>query len=286
MRNMHPSDKFLLVRKHVFSTLRKYGLKAALNIADKYHNTGEIDSNHYKGIRAELGFFNNHQKKLSLYESLDSGNHADFIGNIKGEIYGIDVTTNIETKDLKTYSKDQDDGYKYLIALVNPETLKLEDVFNINFPKCPDCGGHLIDILFLEPSGTDNEGFINYSYTQKVISVCSENPLEHSIKKKECEFMTSDIPTYINDYIGAHDYMDDLENPLNINGEIEKYAISNMKFFRKELKSNIMACGSPDYIITDPRDGDGYYGTKMYFKRPFLKDEIWDIYDMDFRELY
>ena len=288
INTMHPSDKFLLIRKHVFATYRKNGLRASLNVTDRYLSSGEIDDKLYAGIKAEIGFFHSHRTKLCLYESLDSGNHADFIGSIKGNIYGIDVTTNIETKDLKTYSKDQEDGYKYLIALVNPDTMKLEEVFNINFPHCSECGGRLIDILLLEPSGTDNEGFINYSFSQKVISVCSENPYEHSINKKESDFMTFDIPSYINDYIdylATNPFLEESDNSPEITDEIENYAISNIKFYQKALKSNIMGCGSPDYIITDPRNGDGHYGTKVYYKRPFLKDEIDDIYEMDFREL-
>lgn len=280
---MHPSDKFLLIRKHIFSSFRLYGLKAALNIVDNYRNKSDIDEKHYNGIRAELGFFSSYKKDFTLFESLDSGNHADFIGTIKGSTYGIDVTSNLDFKDLKTYTENQRDGYQYVIALVNPETLKLEEIFNINFPFCADCGGRMIDILHLEPSGCDNEGFINYSYNQRAVTICSFNP-EHSISKKETNFMTVDFSSHINDYVNNLNF-EESSTHLDIKKEIDKYAISNLKFFRKELNSNLMACGSPEYIVTNPHDGDGYIGTKIYFKRPFIKNEIDEIYDFDFRDL-
>ncbi len=280
---MHPSDKFLLVRKHIFSSFRLHGLKSALNIVDNYRKNNDIDDKHYKGIRAELGFFSSYKKDFGLFESLDSGNHADFIGNIKGSTYGIDVTTNLDFKDLETYTENQKDGYKYLIALVNPETLKMEEIFNINFPFCADCGGRMIDILYLEPSGSDKDGLINYSYNQRVVTVCSFN-VEHSMSKRESNFMTADFSSYINEYVYNLNFGES-STPLDIAKEIDRYAISNLKFFRKELNSNLMACGSPEYIVTNPRDGEGYNGTKIYFRRPFIKNDIGDLYDFDFRDL-
>ncbi len=84
---MHPADIYLKIRKHVFSTYRKLGLNQAFKIIDGYHSKNEIDDKHYIGIRAELGFFGTYHKKLMLWESLDSGNHADFIGIISGNQY-------------------------------------------------------------------------------------------------------------------------------------------------------------------------------------------------------
>lgn len=283
---MHPADKFLLIRKHVFSTFNKYGLKVALKTIDNYVQKGELDANHCKGIRAELGFYADYQKKYSLWESLDSGNHADFIGSIDNKTFGIDVTTNIETKDLTVYSGNQEKGYNYLIALVNPETLKLEEIFDINFPFCQECGGRLIDILFLEPSDRDKEGFANYQFTQKLIKMCSHTPDEHSTIIAETYNHTFDIPTYMKEYHSLFDYDDESNGPFDFTKEIENYSISNLKYYQKSFDVNLMACSSPDYIITNPMDGDGDWGTKLYFKRPFLNSELDSHYDFDFRDIY
>src|SRR5690606_11584336 len=125
---------------------------------------------------------------------------------------------------------------------VNPDTLKLEDIFNINFPFCEHCGGRLIDVLLLEPSGCDNDGIINYQFTQKVVTVCSDNPYEHSLIKAESYNFTYDIPSYISEYQSVFDDGDEISPPIDLGTEISKYSISNLKFYRKNLNSNLMAC--------------------------------------------
>jgi hypothetical protein len=70
-QKMHPSDQFLLIRKHIFSLYRKFGLKVALKQIDSYYTSGELNDNTDKGVRAELGFFNHEREIYKLRESLD-----------------------------------------------------------------------------------------------------------------------------------------------------------------------------------------------------------------------
>ena len=275
---MHPSDKYLIIRKHVFSTYRMYGLTASLKLIDSYYSKNELDNNHYKGIKAEVAFFDVHRAKLKLWESLDSGNHADFIGIIGGEQYGIDVTTNINTKGLEAYSKEQSNGNKYLVALVDPVTLKLIEVFNINFPTCPKCGGKLVDVVLLLPSERDMEGIVNYQFSQKVVSICSINP-EHRQIGQESNYMTWDFESYVSEFVYVLD--DEERSAADLSQLIDKYSISNLKFYKKQFGQNLFAIGSPEYIITDPRSGDGYEGTKLYYRTHFSKELLNEIYYED-----
>ena len=275
---MHPSDKYLLIRKHVFSTYRKDGLKASLKLIDSYHTKKELDNNHYKGIRAEVGFFDMYNSKLKLWESLDSGNHADFIGSISGVQHGIDVTTNVETKGLEAYSKGQSNGYKYLVVLVDPDTLKLTEVFNINFPTCTMCSGKLVDVLMLLPSERDSDGLINYQFSQKTVSICSSNP-EHRQVEQESNYMTWDFDSYLSELV--HSLDDEVQTNADLSQHIDKYSISNLKFFKKHFRQNLAAIGSPEYIITDPRDGEGYQGTRLYYRTHFSKELLQEVYDKD-----
>lgn len=279
---MHPSDKYLLIRKHVFATYRKHGLKSALYTVESYKSKNELDEKHFKGIRGEIGFFDKYKDKLKLWESLDSGNHADFIGNLKGEQYGIDVTTNVETKGLESYSEEQKNGYKYLVALVDPETLALQDVFNINFPSCAKCGGKLVDVLLLLPSDRDNEGYINYQFTQKTVSVCSSNPYEHNILGQESNYMTWDFNSYLSELPYSYDDHDESQQQsLDLSMQIDKYSISNLKFYKKQFGQNIVAVGSPEHIITNPKTLDGYDGTRLYYRTHFSKELLPEIFEAD-----
>lgn len=278
---MHPSDKYLLIRKHVFSTYRKHGLTVSLKLIDSYYTKNELDNNHYKGIRAEVGFFDKYQPKLKLWESLDSGNHADFIGSVAGEQHGIDVTTNVDMKGLEAYSKEQSNGYKYLVVLVDPDTLKLIEVFNINFPTCTKCGGKLIDVLLLLPSDRDKDGLVNYQFNQKTVSICSANP-EHREVGQESNYMTWDFDSYLSELV--HSLDDEDQTNTDLSQHIDKYSISNLKFFKKQFGQNLAAIGSPEYIITDPRDGDGYQGTRLYYRTHFSKELLQEVYDEDISE--
>lgn len=270
-RNMHPSDQYLLIRKHIFSIYRKAGLAIALKQIDKYYTSGELNDKTYKGLRAELGFFNHEKKKYGLRESLDSGNHADFIGMNKGRLLSFDVTTNASVKKLKTYDCNQKEGEEFIIAQVNPETLKVEELFDIQFPACSNCGGKLIDVLILMPSGTDNEGIINYNFSQKAIQVCP-NCHEQITELNEINYSTWDYNSYLQEISAAFENGEDDQEASDLTKITDDYSVSNMRFYKKHFGPTLMGCGSPDWIITDPRDGDGYHGIKLYYVSHFVSD--------------
>ena len=63
---------------------------------------------------------------------------------------------------------------------------------------------------------------------------------------------------------------------------IKTESISTVQSFESESQKMISAFSEGDYIITDPRDGDGYYGGRILWVHPLAARFFGDIIDYDY----
>lgn len=147
---LHPATLYTIVRHHVFSVFEKTGdIDGALAVMSQYSIPRNLFPNFYSGLRAELIVYANKRTELKLEPLLDAGVKADFSGVRKGRPINVDVTTNLDYKDINHYAGvTRKRGKLYEIALVN---LKTEDIefFPLRFPICPDCGNFSHYVVFL-----------------------------------------------------------------------------------------------------------------------------------------
>ncbi len=99
----NPSQDMLLARHHVFSTYNKYGKEKAEERLLYRHSKDELSDNQGIGLDAELQFYDAFKRKLNLVPTLDCGDHVDFVSGWNGELYRIDVTTNLFSKKIENY---------------------------------------------------------------------------------------------------------------------------------------------------------------------------------------
>ncbi len=271
MAQRHPATEYNEKRRILFSIYYKYGFDKAQN----YLNTLKKFFPYHIicGLKAEFVFFVENETKFKLTPAGDFGDCCDFTGIIKGDQYRIDVTTNPDYKELHKYSRFQSKGHAYKIAIMDSKTSKLIDIVDINFPSCKTCDGKMFDMLILsDTDGTNQE----ISDTQKIVSVCSNDPYSHCVVKDEEFYFIPKFETIRNELVHDRDI-----TKLQLDIELQKHALSIVRFFKKLSQNNIVACGEESYFIID-RDGDGFWGTTVFWKHDLVLEYIDDIYDTIF----
>src|SRR5260370_5145680 len=102
---LHPATVWNLIRHHGFSILEKTGdLERAVGALSDYSLPPKLQRTLGAGLKAELIFFLKKQKTLQLEVLLDACARADFMGIRRGRPVNIDVTTNLDYKDIDRYS--------------------------------------------------------------------------------------------------------------------------------------------------------------------------------------
>jgi hypothetical protein len=261
MSIVNPVEYFHRIRRICFAIFSKGGAAKALDFLEKVKK--ELGVRAYIGLKEEIHFYKKYGEKFSLTVALDAGESCDFSGNIDHEPCRIDVTTNIAFKKLEEYEPFQRRGRKYKIALMDYKTHRLIDIIDINFPFCEECGGRLFDIVILTLPESQIPGLTD---TQKIVSICSEDPYSHFIVRKEESFFIPDFEEI---------------DPEDV--DLNKYAFGIATFFKKRSQLNIVACGGESYITVAP-DGDGFWGTKLYWKHQMIAGEIDDQFDTLFSD--
>ena len=164
----HPAALFNKARHHVFSVYEKTrNIDKSLQVLKKYSlvRTAEY------GLKAELLFYDRFYTELKLDPLLDAGVKADFSGVRDGKAVNIDVTTNLEYKNINKYvDVMQKKRKRYELALVD---LKSEEVefFPLRFPICPKCGLFAHYVLFT--SRPSHEMTWSVSSSQALIRHCT-----------------------------------------------------------------------------------------------------------------
>lgn len=273
----HPAEIYNKIKNMTFAILNKDGQQKAYSFL--YAKISELSEKSWKGLKAELDFYVGYQQKYSLTPTLDYGIKSDFVGVVdKNGMCRIDVTTNLDVKKLKDFDPIiQRDGMMYKIAVVNPETGNLEDVFDMNFMP-DDYGGKIFNVALFMPMEYNRLGEPLYNPYQRIVSVSSTTGEVLSEEKIATDWYLLDIHTKKSEIFECYE---DYEGDKDLVGEeLEKYLSEAAKLLTKDTDLNIVACGQTCKKIIDPRTcGEEEY-TKIYWQHPaidgYMKDELED----------
>ncbi|RLJ75090.1 hypothetical protein BCL90_3437 [Pedobacter alluvionis] len=263
----HPAEIYNKAKRIIFSIFNKDGTLEAYKMLDNYRN--KLKPTDWFGLKAELDFYSNHKDEFTLDPTFDFGIKCDFTGNFDGvDNCRIDITTNLDYKRLHDYEAIQrKDNRKYKIVVMDKQTGKIADIFDLNFPIDSSGEGRIFDIALFMPSDSDPDG-LRYNFYQDIWEIGSIDTAYYSTHKTTC------TDWYIPDF----QYLtQNLPDEVNYDEEIKKHAVSSSKVLDRSTNSNIVACAQPFYAITDPHTGEGDWVTKVYWKHPVVADYIDDI---------
>lgn len=236
----------------------------------------------YAGLKAELEFFVKKGKEMNLEPALDYGNHVDFSGIYEGIGTRIDVTTNPKFKRLENYVPFVDKGEVRHIAL------KLQNgefkMISMNFPICLECekegnNGRLFDVILLSEIGGATNVPFEGSTTQYLAQVCSHDPDSHKRILRGYNALNP-APGYIHEnlkgYLGdSYDSFTSEEIQSMELKELNSMVDGYVRFFKKGLDFNpVILAEDEHYFITNPTDGDGFFGTQVWWIEKIVENSI------------
>jgi len=269
----HPAAFFNRVRRHIFSVYEKtHDLDKAAEVLESYR----IIRPWKHGLKAELLFYDKFYTELNLDPLLDAGVKADFSGVRNRKAVNFDVTTNLQYKDVNKYvDVIQKKKKRYELALVN---LKSEEVefFPLRFPICPECGLFSHYLLFMSRPSSEMTMF--FSTSQALIRHCPKC-FEFEIVK-EYSYQIPSIFVELEDVYELYEQTRDAK--FDPDRFIKTESISIVQSFESESQKMISAFSEGDYIITDPRTADGYYGGRVLWVHPLADPFLGDIIDYDY----
>jgi hypothetical protein len=230
------------------------------------------------GLKAELLFYDRFYTELKLDPLLDAGVKADFSGVRNKKPVSFDVTTNLQYKDINKYvDVIQKKGKRYELVLVN---LKSEEVefFPLRFPICPECGLFSHYILFMSRPSSDVTWSV--STGQALIRHCTRC-FEFDIVE-EYSYQIPSILVELEDILSNQMYEETRDPGFDADKFIKNESISIVQSFESESQKMISAFSEGDYIVTDPRTGDGFYGGRIFWVHPLATGYFGDIIDYDY----
>lgn len=270
----HPAEYLNKVKSIVFSILNRDGVLQAYNMLDNYRD--KLVFTAWIGLKSELDFYTKNKDKYTLDPIWDYGIKCDFVGNIDGiNNCRIDVTTNIDYKKLEDYEPiQQRDQRKYKIVVMDKDTGEIADIFDLNFPIDRSGKGRVFEVALFMPMD-DDDGEQRYNFYQQIITLGSSQPdIDFKLK-------TTSTDWYLEDFSYFSKQLPPGEDPLYYENAIKSHAIKGAKVLSKSTSSNIVACGQRDYLITNPRDGDGEWVTKIYWRHPVIENYLDDTIEAD-----
>ena len=269
MRRQHPAAIYNEKRRILFSNFHK-DLSETYSWLESYRSSGTLSHHACLGLKAELTFYEQHQKEFQLVVAGDVGDHTDFAGQVDGRIIRFDVTTNLDVKKLDDYEPFQRGGAAYKIAVMDRETFDLKDVVDINFPFCNECGdGRIFDVAFLLGVNAHEGVGIPGDHDQihgQLCPVCCEL---REVSRVNTHFLP-DFETYVEELDQA--VQDNYQ--IDVQGELNTYACDALRYLKKFFKAPLVAIGSESYRITDPKNGDGYWCTSFRQVTPLVNEHL------------
>jgi hypothetical protein len=275
----NPAEIYNQKRRIVFSTLNKDPSKARAYL-DGYRTT--LGPNGYKGLDAEVRFFEQYRRELQLVPSLDAGDATDFSAVIDGRMHRIDVTTNLDYKELASYEPLQAQGEPYKIAVFDGTNFELVDV---NFPFCEHCsGGRVLPTGVLLGENHNVHGDSQWSNDQLLLEICGACGHYTALDRQTTHGMFDFGYWYTELNEAAREARDMGGPPIDVAAEVASYAASASRYLSKRFDRMLVGVGGPAYEIINPRDGDGYW--RLHFEQvlPLVADRLgqdlrWDISD-------
>jgi hypothetical protein len=236
----------------------------------------------YVGLKAELDFFEKYQRAFQLTPALDVGDATDFVGEIDGQMHRIDVTTNTDFKELKTYEPFQVDGYRYRIALRDGNDFELVD---INFPFCKNCEiDRILPTGLLLGENFNENGDSLWSNNQQLVAIyssCGEYDIADTITTPFL-YDFDHLYTMLNE--ACEEASERGAEPINIEKEVTEYAAAALRYLRNNFGAYLVAIGGKHYEITNPSNGDGRWVYYLAHICPLVHDHLeskypWNVFD-------
>lgn len=265
-------NEYNRIKAIIFSTYHNKGINTALMYLDDYNQRGTLDYKNYRGLKAEINFFNKHRVDMVLDPIWDYGIKCDFVGNYDGtNNVRLDVTTNLAYKSKEAlFNLNQKTGRLYKFVEVDPETGDIKEVVDYFNPSAKNAVNRYNMAVFM-PGERDK-----YNPYLEVYSISVDNPYE-DVRHVDTitDFYIPDIKSVIAE---MPDDMDDNEK----SSEIEKYCTTVAKMLNNHYSIRIDALGQHEIY---PWDLDSTY-INVYWRHPALKNYIDDMYEDDLEHFY
>lgn len=217
-------------RRIVFCTYHGKGRDLALQYLEGYRNV--LGAAGYTGLRAEIEFYDKFKKEFNLTVAGDMGEHADFAGLYGRQPVRFDVTTNLNSKELKTYERFICDGFDYKIALLDQSNWEIMDVLELSFPKCNDCGdSFLFPLALLKPGNFNRNGDPLWHNDQAIMEICpccgntNHKTNIYNTTIRASSEVWDDIPDDYSDEEKEQMHLDELKNSVKY---LSKLTICNL----------------------------------------------------------
>lgn len=210
----------------------------------------QLDVKSYNGLTAELAFYQRHRQEFHLTVAGDMGEHADFVGTVGSRLTRFDVTTNIAFKDFLSYEPFLGDGISYKIALIDQTNFQIIDVFDLAFPHCNSCGGHLIPAVILLDQNYNRHGDPLLTNDQLLIEVCT-GCSDYIVKDRYTHYGLSSHQEIYDAVDGCYD---DNSGHFALDAA-RRHLLWSYKYFRRQYSDYLMAVGSHNYRMTEPKGG-------------------------------
>lgn len=223
----------------------------------------KLDPLGYRGIFAELKFYERHRKDFCLTVAGDMGEHADFAGMFGNSPARFDVTTNIDFKQFSDYEPHMGAGPIDKIALLDKGNFEVIDVFDLAFPRCSDCDGYLIPAVVLLDQNYNRHGESNWTNDQVLIDVCG-NCEDWTERSRFTQFGLLSPSEYRNSIEAGHG------GALRATHD---YTVSAYKHCRRLCSDYLMAVATQNYLTTE-QDGGGYWSINFDFVNSAVRQNM------------
>ena len=168
------AENYNRIRRILFSAANdpRKGFEVAYEWMENTYRK-QLDAKNYRGLMAELNFYQRYGREFFLTVAGDMGEHADFAGAFGSQPARFDVTTNINFKRFETYEPFMGVGPAYKIASMDKDNFEVIDVLDLAFPRCDQCGGHLMPAIVLLNQNYNRHGESQWTNDQLLIDVCT-----------------------------------------------------------------------------------------------------------------
>jgi len=271
----HPAALFNKARHHLFSVYEKTNdFDRSLEVLKRYPLVKPAEH----GLKAELLFYEKFYTELKLDPLLDAGVKADFSGTRNRKPVNFDVTTNLQYKDINKYANVvQKKRKRYELALVNLKSEEIE-FFPLRFPICQECGLFSHFVLFMSRPSRDVTW--SQSTSQAIICHCP-TCWEFEIVEEYSYYISSTLLA-LKEMLSLQACEESRDPDFDADEYLKNDSIPLVQSFESESRKLISALSEGDYVVTDPRDADGYFGGIILWVHPLAARFFGDTIDYDY----